>query len=48
MEMMVKGEDVHGEGRYGKAFINVWVLCGWTSIHVFPIDEDCIREVFTC
>jgi hypothetical protein len=48
MEMIVMGEDICSEGRYRKAFVNVWVLCGWTPIHIFFIDEDCIREVFTC
>jgi hypothetical protein len=38
--MIVMGEYVHIEGRYGKAFIKVSALFCRTPIHVFQMDED--------
>ena len=42
MEMIVMGEYVCVEGRYGKAFIKESELVCGTPIHVFPMDEDCM------
>jgi hypothetical protein len=37
--MIVMGEYVHIEGRYGKALIKVLVLFFGAPIHVFQMDE---------
>jgi hypothetical protein len=40
VKVIVMGEYVHIEGRYGKAFIKVSALFCRTPIHVFQMDED--------
>ena len=40
VEMIVMGEYVLIEGRYGKAFVKVLALFCRTPIHMFQMDED--------